>query len=104
MGVTYVGKSDVSDSGKASEASQSPAVPIPSSKGLPNERARNLRHSLLNSNDEYAGEYDYSPSHPTRTPSHEIFDDGASRRHSDDHGNDVGTTLNRDKLKPWSLP
>ena len=75
----------MSDSGKALEASRSTAVPLsePLSKFLPNQRTRDLRHSLFSSDEEYGGGYYYSSPHPTRASLHERVDDGASRRHFD---------------------
>ena len=52
LGVIYSGESDVSDSGKALEASRSPVVPRPS-RDLTNERTRDMRHSLFGSDDEF---------------------------------------------------
>ena len=55
LGFSYYGESDVSDSGKALEASRSPAVPR-SLRDLPNKRTRDMRHSLFGSDDEYGDE------------------------------------------------
>ena len=99
LGVRYSGESDVSDLGKAPEASRSPAVPRPS-RDIPNERTRYLSHSLLGSDDEF----DYSSPRSTRASSHERADDGASHHHSENRGTVEGSTSMRDELKPWRLP
>ena len=49
--VSYSDESDVYDLGNALEASQSPAVLRPS-RGRPNDRTRDLRHSLFGSDNE----------------------------------------------------
>ena len=69
LGVSYSGESDVSDSGKPVESSRSPVVPR-SSKYLPNERTRDMRHSLFGSGDKASDEYDNSSQQSTRAPSH----------------------------------
>ena len=68
-----------------------------------------MRHNRFGSDEEYGDEeygdeYDYSSPRSTRTPSHERFDDGASRRHTDNRGTGRCTTSKRDELKPWRLP
>ena len=103
--VIYSGESDVSDSGNAPEASRSPATPQYSPRPLPNERTRDLHHSLFGSDDDdQGGEEFYSSPPPARASSHERDDDGASRRQSGSRGTDKGTTVKRDELKPWRLP
>ena len=103
--VIYSGESDVSDSANVPEASRSPPTPQCSPRPLPNERTRELVHSLFGSDDEdRGGEEYYSLPSPTRASSHERDDDGASRRHVDNRGTDRGTTTKREELKPWRLP
>ena len=87
LGVSYSGKSDVSDSGRAPEASRSPAVP---------RRSR----SMFSSDDES----DYPSPRSARGSYHERVDDGASRRHTEDRNTGKFTTLKRDVLMPWRLP
>ena len=103
LGASYSGESDVSDLEKPVEASRSPAVPH-SSKELSNERTRDKRHSLFDSDDEYSDYFDYSSPRSTRASSHERVDDGASRHHTGTRGTGKDTTLKRDELKPWCLP
>ena len=47
----------MSDSEKVSEASRSPAKPLPAYplNAMPNEKVRDLRHSLFSSDEEYDG-------------------------------------------------
>ncbi|CAI5736122.1 unnamed protein product [Hyaloperonospora brassicae] len=102
--VIYSGESDVSDSGNTAEASRSPATPQCSPRPLPNERTRELQHSMFGSDDESDDEYVCSSPQSARAPSHERPDDGASHRHTDKRGTDKGTTVKRDELKPWRFP
>ena len=57
LGDIYYGELDASGSRNASKASRSLAVTRPS-RGLPNEQTRDLRHTLVGSDDEYGDEYD----------------------------------------------
>ena len=103
LGVSYSGDSDGSDSGKRLEASRSPAVPRPS-RDLPNLRARDMRRSRFDSDDEYYDEY-YNSSHKSaRAPSHERVANGTSYRHSEYRGTSKGTPSKWDELKPCRLP
>ena len=68
--VSHFGESDMSDLKKPLAASHSPTVPR-SSRDLPNERTRDVRHSLFGSNDEYSDKFDCSSPRSTRAPSHE---------------------------------
>ena len=74
-------------------------MPLPS-RDLPNERTRDLHHSLFGSDDEY----DYSSPRSARDSSRERVDDVASRHHIENCGTGKGTTLKRNELKPWRLP
>ena len=71
---------------------------------LPNERTRDLLHSMFSSNKEYGGGYDYSSPHPARASSQERVDDGARSRHSNNRVIDVNTSLKTDEIMPWRFP
>ena len=63
-----------------------------------------MRHILFGIDDGYGGEYNYSSRQSNRASSHERVDDGSIRRHSNNRGTDVGTTLKRDEINSWRLP
>ena len=103
LGISYSDESDASESKKPSEASRSPAVPR-LSRDLPNLRARDMRRSRFDSDDEYYDEYYNSSQKSARAPSHESVANGTSYRHSEYRGTSKGTPSKWDELKLCRLP